>query len=117
MSQDRWDKTSSCARVVPQIFVCSAPRALECYVRKIFIFGKIFATKERKERIDINSDCLFSLRSFVLFCGKSVFGCGLAALCLCASNPAHGFSRRFAEAAEKSREIKFFLMAGFPAIK
>jgi hypothetical protein len=53
---------------------------LQCHVRKLFIFGKIVATKERKERIDINLYGLFTLRSFVLFCGKSVFGCGFAAL-------------------------------------
>jgi hypothetical protein len=51
----------------------------QSYGRKLFIFGNIFATKERKERIDNNLYGLFSLRSFVLFCGKSVFGCVLAA--------------------------------------
>jgi hypothetical protein len=45
--------------------------------QKTLHFGKIFATKERKERIDNNLDCSYSLGSFVLFCGKFVFGCGL----------------------------------------
>jgi hypothetical protein len=38
---------------------------LQCKFRKLFIFSKIIAAKERKERIDKNLDCL--LRLFVFF--------------------------------------------------
>jgi hypothetical protein len=67
------------------LFPCNSA-SLQRYVRKLFIFGKIVGAKERKERIDNNLDCLFSLRSFVVFCGllrPIRLWLRLAALCIC----------------------------------
>jgi hypothetical protein len=35
--------------------------SLQCNFKKLFIFSKIIAAKERKERIDKSLECLFSL--------------------------------------------------------
>jgi hypothetical protein len=48
-------------------------------MKKSRISDKIFAAKERKEHRDKDL-CSFFFVSFVFFCGKSLFGCGFAAL-------------------------------------
>jgi hypothetical protein len=50
----------------------------QCYVRKLFILGKILAAKERKERIDKNLNRLFSFVISCVLCGQFIFGCGVS---------------------------------------
>ena len=77
-----WNLSISPLPLLPPVRILCLVAALHCYLIKLFIFDKIFAAKEHKDK---NLDCLFFcdlLRSFVAN-SSLVAACRAAALRLC----------------------------------